>query len=358
MSRKLASIRRVAEVLPIEGADNIEIVMVDGWQMITQKSNGFKPGSLVVFFEIDSFLPIRPEFEFLRKSGFRSTTNLGDGFRLRTMKLRGVVSQGLVLPVDSIPEFNEWCWQSVADAVDVDGAYDVTSTLGVQLYEKPIPAQLAGRVRGNFPMFIRKTDQERIQNVTMRTLERHSDDEFEVTLKLDGSSFTTYHNLGQVGVCSRNWDLDINDPENAGNSFIRVEAKYHLLERLAATGLNVAIQGELMGPGVQHNREGLLDLDLYVFDVYDIDQQKYMSVADRRYFLMTYFPDLKWAPAYDNYKFPRNRLSWTEVKKQLLEMAEGPSLNNQVREGLVFKSLDGQFSFKAISNTFLLKEKD
>src|SRR5438876_1094061 len=93
--RKLASIRKISEVLPIEGADNIELVKVDGWQCVTKKGE-FKPGDLCIYFEIDSFLPIRSEFEFLRKSSYKK---MGDkeGFRLKTIKLRGHLSQGLVL---------------------------------------------------------------------------------------------------------------------------------------------------------------------------------------------------------------------------------------------------------------------
>jgi len=97
--RKLASIRRVADISPIDGADNIELLKIDGWNVVANKGI-HKENDLVVFFEIDSFLPVRPEFEFLRKSCFRSTKNLGDGFRLKTVKLRGTISQGLVLKVE------------------------------------------------------------------------------------------------------------------------------------------------------------------------------------------------------------------------------------------------------------------
>src|SRR5438309_10635527 len=96
--RKLATIRRISKIEPIEGADRIVKATIDGWELVTQKDN-YRVGDLCVYFEIDSFLPVRPEFEFLRKGCFKSTKNLGDGFRIKTIKLRGQVSQGLSLPL-------------------------------------------------------------------------------------------------------------------------------------------------------------------------------------------------------------------------------------------------------------------
>src|SRR6185503_16814061 len=101
ITRKLASFRTISEIVPIDGADRVEIAKIDGWQVVTQKGWA-EPGKLVIYFEVDSFLPIRPEFEFLRKSGYRAHPDLGEGFKLKTIKLRGELSQGLIMPFDEL----------------------------------------------------------------------------------------------------------------------------------------------------------------------------------------------------------------------------------------------------------------
>jgi RNA ligase (TIGR02306 family) len=151
--RKLASIKIIDDIQPIEGADMIELAVVGGWKVVVAKDVGHKVGDHVIYCEIDSFLPIKPEFEFLRKSSYKK---MGDqeGFRLKTIKLRGQVSQGLILPLDVL----------LSTGVSSDDVYeglDVTEMLGIQKYEPPVPAQLAGKAKGNFPGFIQKTDEER-----------------------------------------------------------------------------------------------------------------------------------------------------------------------------------------------------
>jgi RNA ligase (TIGR02306 family) len=102
MERKLATIRKIKDIVPIEGADAIELALVDGWQVVVAKNVGHKVGDKVVYCEIDSFLPIKEEFEFLRKSSYKK---MGDqeGFRLKTIKLKNTLSQGLILPYSIIP---------------------------------------------------------------------------------------------------------------------------------------------------------------------------------------------------------------------------------------------------------------
>ncbi len=159
MERKLASCRIISDIKPIEGADKIELVFVDGWKVVVAKDVGHKVGDLVIYCEIDSFLPIREEFEFLRKSSYKK---MGDqeGFRLRTIKLRGQVSQGLILPISVLnpPDTNIY--------VEPFVGLDVTEMLDIVKYEPPIPAELAGKVKGSFPSYIPKTYEERVQNLT------------------------------------------------------------------------------------------------------------------------------------------------------------------------------------------------
>ena len=152
MERKLASVRSISNLSPIEGADKIELATVDGWKVVVAKDVGHKVGDLIIYCEIDSFLPIKEEFEFLRKSSFKK---MGDqeGFRLKTIRLRGQISQGLIMPISVLnpPDTNIY--------VEPFEGLDVTEMLGIVKYEPPIPAELAGKVKGLFPSFIPKTDE-------------------------------------------------------------------------------------------------------------------------------------------------------------------------------------------------------
>ena len=156
MERKLASVRKISDLSPIEGADKIEVATIDGWKVVVAKDVGHKVGDLVIYCEIDSFLPIKPEFEFLRKSSYKKMVDGREGFRLKTIKLRGQVSQGLILPLSLIEYTN----------VNFEIGMDVTLMLGINKYDPPIPAELAGKVKGLFPSFIPKTDEERVQNLS------------------------------------------------------------------------------------------------------------------------------------------------------------------------------------------------
>jgi RNA ligase (TIGR02306 family) len=352
--RKLASIRKIASIEPIEGADNIELVKIDGWQCITKKGE-FTPGNFCVYFEIDSFLPIRPEFEFLRKSSYKK---MGDkeGFRLRTIRLRGQLSQGLAMPIVSFKEENRAYWavrvQRIMATQEFD-CFDVTESLGIEKYDPPIPAQLAGVCKGNFPSFIRKTDQERIQNLWHKI--KDCDEDFEVTIKLDGSSCTYYLNDGVFGVCSRNMELK----ESEGNTFWNVARKNNVEEALRSYGKNIALQGEVIGEGIQGNPEKLKGHEFYLFDIWDIGKQEYLNPAERAVLWSMNFKDkgICWCPYTDEYRIFSVKLSDFENINELLEYANGKSLNSDIREGIVFKSMDSKLSFKVISNQYLL-EKD
>ena len=340
--RKLASVRKIASVEAIPDADNIVCATVDGWKLVTQKSNNFQAVDLVVYFEIDSFLPMTERFEFLRKSSYKVMDNV-EGFRLKTIKLRGQVSQGLILPLS---EF--------ADHGQMEEGDDLTEVLGIKKWEAPLHPSLAGKARGNFPEFIRKTDQERVQNV-FKYFSRYkkTSSRYEMTLKLDGSSTTIYCKSGYVGVCSRNLDLT----ETEENAFWKVARSTNLISALESYGRNIAIQGELMGPGVQGNRENLKALDLYVFDIFDIDKQEYMDYEERKSVignLISLNASFKEAP-----NLGIIDINDIESVQQMLDMADRPSISHPIAEGIVFKSLTNpRHSFKVINNKFLLKEKD
>jgi RNA ligase (TIGR02306 family) len=327
MERKLASIKRVTEVRPIVGADAIECAIVGGGWPVVVKKGEFHAGDLGLYLEIDSWVPYELA-PFLCKGKEPREFNGVKGERLRTIKLRGQISQGLLLP---------------APEASADGD-DLTGQLGIQKWEKPIPANLAGQIKGNFPSWIRKTDQERVQNLDGAVC---WGDEYEITAKLDGSSMTVWFKDGEMGVCSRNIDLKM---DQEGNAF--VDAAKRLLGALLPP-VNIAIQGELMGPGVQGNREGFSEHRFFVFDVWDIDEQRYWKPEDVR--ALCHAQGLSHVPVLVE-SFTLEGLGIESIESAL-RYAEGGSINHAVREGVVFKRVDGRFSFKAISNVFLLGEK-
>lgn len=345
MSRKLASIRQIKEIVPIEGADKIELAKIDGWQCVVAKGE-FEPGDNCVYFEVDSFLPVRKEFEFLRKGCFRSTQHLGDGFRIKTIKLRGQLSQGLAMPVSKL-----------ADLI-LKSDEDLDTKIGVKKWEDPIHPSLAGKVRGNFPSFIPKTDQERIQNLYDKLVDKYKDDYFDVTIKLDGSSMTVYWHEGRMGVCSRNLDLE----ETPDNTFWKVARNYAFETVLSTIGKNIALQGELMGPGVQGNREALPNHMFFLFDIYLIDERRYANTFERANLESTiraiYASKFNDGIVLDTAPFVGMIQPFHRTLDELLEYAsQHNSIVHNVPEGLVFRHMEERCTFKVINNEFLLSEK-
>ncbi|SKA36845.1 RNA ligase, DRB0094 family [Chitinophaga eiseniae] len=335
MERKLASVVMIDDLQPIPGADLIVVATVKGWKLVVKKEE-FRIGDFAVYCEIDAFLPEKPEFEFLRKSSFR-TMGEQNGFRLKTMKLRGQISQGLLLPA------------SVLNGYDYTLGEDVSARLGIVKYEPPVPASLAGMAKGSFPSFIPKTDEERIQNLSAE-YEAYKKETFYVTEKLDGSSATFYYRDGDFGVCSRNLDL----LETANNTFWEIAHQLELPAKLAALGKNIALQGELIGEGIQGNPYGIKDQTIRFFNAFDIDTYAYLPLPALRE--MTGQLGLELVPVLDS------AFTLPDTVDQLLLAAEGTSLlspaGKQVeREGLVVRSADKRISFKVISNKFLLNEQ-
>lgn len=339
--RKLATIRVISQLKPIKGADLIEVAVIDGWEVVIKKGE-FNVGDLCVYFEIDSWIPTELA-PFLSKGKEPRVYRGVKGERLKTIKLKGQISQGLVLPIGILG----------MDYVGDELNYDVTELLNILKWEPEIPAQLAGKLEGNFPSYIPKTDQERIQNyIRNMPLEVN---QWEVTEKLDGSSMTVYRARDiakmdgghRMGVCSRNYELKLEDTTNA---FVATALKLQLFDKLHAYNLNVALQGELIGPGIQKNPYGLSELEYYIYDIFDIDKQRYYLPAERQSLCESI--GLKHVPVFANYETD----SRTTVS-ELLTFAEGQSnLNPRTqREGLVFKNVINNESFKAISNAWLLK---
>lgn len=334
MERKLASVRTIKNKEPIEGADRIELVQVDGWKCVSKKDE-FEIGDKCIYFEIDSFLPIEDQFEFLRKSCYKNNSVVGEGFRIKTIRLRGQISQGLVIPITDKYK-------------DLEEGTDLTEELGVKKYEIPETFGPTER-KGNFPIEIPKTDENRIQNLkSNRNPWMKKEIEYIITEKLEGSSMTVFFNNGKFGVCSRNMMVD----DEGDGTFAKIAKELNLKEKMEHAEVNMAIQGELIGPGVQGNYYNLDAHQFRVFNVYHIDTRSYFdwdivvnNICDSL--------GLDTVPVIE-----RKKLIIDGIQEDLLEYADSKSeLIDKPREGVVFKTHDNSISFKAINNEYLLNGK-
>ena len=335
--RKLATVRKIDELNPIPGADAIECAVLGGWKVVAQKGL-YEVGDLAVYFEIDSWMPFELA-PFLSKGKEPREFEGIKGERLKTIKLRGQLSQGLLMPMREIVEH-------IGNPLRVfNEGEDLSESLGIVKWEKPVNAQLAGVCKGNFPSLIPKTDQERVQNLKNEIQAAYDSGlKFEVTEKLEGSSMTCYKIDGEFGVCSRNMDLK----RDENNSFWKVAIEQDIEGKMGFSD-NFAIQGELIGPGVQGNIYKLNQLQFHVYDIYDIKEGTYMNPADRRDIIarmgLTHVPVLM-------------EEMMLLTMDEILAAAEDKSvLADTEREGIVFKQVDGGMTFKAISNKYLLGEK-
>lgn len=339
MTRKMATIRRIDAINPIPGADAIEVATVGGWKVVVKKGE-YQVNDLAVYCEIDSFIPTTIA-SFLTKPGHTPKVYEGvEGERLRTVKLRRQLSQGLLLPLTVVSDNGHTIYR-------VEGL-DVSEVLGIVKYEPPVPAQLAGLVRGNFPSQIPKTDQERVQNLGREIIEAAAGNlHFEITEKLEGSSMTCYLIDGVFGVCSRNLDLK----RDEANSFWKTAIDLDIEAKMRDCGEgDWAIQGELVGNGVQGNIYKMGGLNFYVYDVYNIQAGDYLRPVYRRALIERM--GLNHVPVIET----KVRVATME---QIIAEADDKSVLNrqQDREGIVYKQVDGGMTFKAISNKYLLGEK-
>lgn len=356
--RKLASIEIIEKLEPIPNADKILKATVKGWECVVAKVDNFNVGDKVIYIEVDSVLPPRPEFSFLKERKYR----------VRTIKLRKQISQGLVLPLSYVKgNFN------VGD--------DVTKLLGITKYdpqaeaEKQVVKSLNSKSKNPLISFlmrfrwfrklyakfvvqncafpteiVKKTDEERIQNLP-NAFEDWRDRKvpFYATEKIDGCSATFFLNDGKFGVCSRNVWLRKEDNSyywEVARRFQLEETLHSLSEFFGAKC--VAIQGEIIGQSIQGNKYKISGFDFYVFNVVidglRLDQDKIITICKEH--------KLKSVPViFKGYALP-------ETIHDLIEVAKGKSklLETQDREGLVFRNYKENISFKAINPVFLLKE--
>lgn len=364
--RKLARVVVLDDVVPHVNSDNLELAIVGGWQCVVKKGE-FKKGDLAVYIEVDAAVPLdTPMFAFLE--GKNNVTLDGKRYaRIKTIKLRKELSQGLVIPMQGI-------WRE---------GDDVTERLSIVKYEKPeerernaIGTPKSGTTSMGFPKFIPKTDQNRVQNIVhMYNKAAEEGELFEKSFKLDGSSLTVWIKDGVVGVASRNvgfrvedekipfftavknyfrtrkWSRVIKADDNQFTQAAKAEGVVDALrEFYKHTGRSIAFQGELVGPSIQKNFEGVDSNRYFVYDVFDIDKQEYLLPSKRRELVAEY--GLIHVPV----AAELTRLL-PSVQEAIAD-ADGPSgLNGKYREGFVYKSHARDFSFKVISNSYLLKEE-
>lgn len=343
--RKLASIKTIADIRSIDGADKICTYHVGGWTIV-DSINKYKINELVIMIEIDSWVPnhIAP---FLTKEGKEPKEYKGiKGEKIRSIKLRGQISQGLLLPLSVLPNPSE-----------LSIGTDVTELLGIEKYEPPIPATIVGDAR-SFSWPISKTDEIRVQlDDEYKFIETLTGRPYYISLKLDGTSSTflidpkdeTFH------VCGRNYSYKKSDD----HSFWKIADRYNIEQGLRSVFDNgnnrIAIQGEIVGPGIQKNPLGLNIPDLYVFNVVDITTNTRFSLDMSR--LIVEQLGLKFVPVLEIGS------SFSYTVTDLLEKAQGKYIDHfpsakssQEREGIVIRDIGGTISFKAINNQFLLKE--
>lgn len=379
----LAFIRTVHNITPIVDADNIETAHVLGWTVVMKKGS-VNIGDKVVYFEIDSMLPLdNPSFAFLEPRGCKEIE--GKKYhRLKTVKLRKQISQGLIVSAKELDMEN----------LDIDT--DVTAKLNIIKYDREVSGggggSKLGKIKpyGDFPTHFgfNKTDETRIQNAQFY-IEAWKGRKVVATVKMDGTSSTYFlapnlkynenkwfglYNkfmkfIGRevkkedFGVCSRNLRLngvkDHRTPE-FGNVYMQMaitkEIEKKLFYHYKTTGHFMCIQGEICGHGIQGNpmkhAEG--DNHLYVFNVFDITDQKYLTHEDSVKFAESI--GLEYVPIAYEGEFKWNTL------EELLEFAEGKYSSGVLREGVVFRLADvpmkddfGKHSFKVVANSYLMK---
>jgi len=333
--RKLASIQRIAEVKDIPDADLIQAYRVGGWWVVSKKGE-FVVGELVTYLEIDSWVP--NELATFLSKGKEPKKYMGiKGERLRTVKLKKQISQGLILPLSNY----------VLDNMELIEGLDITHNLGIMKWEAPeefIPAN----TKGNFPSFIPKTDQERIQNLSHEVNTWLIDSSiWQKTEKLDGSSMTVFVNADHSGVCSRNLEL----LEDENNTYWKMTKKYKLLEAIRSTGRNLAFQGEIYGTSINGNLYSLDDQRFALYSIYDIDQQVYLAPEE------AYNLSLSLGVPHVPHEGIKQLGNGFNSLNDIIQDADGFSAINpkSIREGYVYKNVTTNESFKVVSSSYLLK---
>lgn len=343
--RHLVSVQRIKEILPIEGADRIEMARVLGWQCVVKKGE-FKPGDLCFYAEIDTFFPILPELEFLRASSYKKTEYQGEGLRIKTQKLRGCISQGLILDLN----IRESIGTKYAEWPDLTDGVDVTKCFGAKEYFVPETTGALGTAKSGLPNFVYHTDETRIQSAP-DVLNELMGKPYYITTKIDGTSVSFFVKDGKFGITGHNTTFT-----NLDDSFYYKFAESHgIVQAMLNFGKNIVVQGEFAGPSIQSNRLKLPDFQWFVFNIKFIDENRFANfdelVKISKSLGLTMVP------------IDEEGESFNYTEDELLAKADGQYSSGTKREGIVIrpktetwsKTLNGRLSFKVINNKYLLK---
>lgn len=355
--RKLASIQKIKKILPVKNADRLELAQVLGWQVVVKKDE-FREGDLVVYFEIDSFLPAKECFSFLKDSSYKKSELLGEGYRLKTIKLRGEISQGLIMPLSLAKE---------AGCTDLKEGDDITEALGVKKWEEPMRASTGGTITGGLPYSISKTDETRIQ-AEPRLLDEFKDAEYYISTKMDGSSHSISFDKDGLHVCGHNYEY----ADDGKSSFYEFLKRNEIIARFLAfvkktkeneegakEMFSLTLQGELCAPGIQKNPLKLTEPHWYVFSV--CKNEKRLGLDE----LLNICKEigLETVPIEERGRDLKEQYKDIDA---LLKRAEGQYPPGGPKEGIVIRTttpaysdiLNDNLSFKVINNKYLLKRGD
>jgi RNA ligase (TIGR02306 family) len=358
--RKFATLRKVDSTEPIPGAERVELAHVDGWRCVVLKGE-FQPGEEVVFIEADAAIKNLddPRFEFLRKTSYRcwkdpSGTVLDECYRIKTIKIAGQFSQGMVLKKSA---FEKELQEAEATGKSLD---EILNIAHFDELDEELQAITGARscmdTRGTFTTLVPKTDLERIQNLP-EFFEKHRDTAFEVTIKYDGMSTTVGYSPSKYPeepffICSRNNMLK----NGSDNAFCRVAKKLNLEDILKAhyeaTGHELILQGELCGPKIQSNRGKFTEERLFVFQIFDVTDCKWYSPSERFAFCTANGLDhvrvvSEYCKVFQQFDTIEKLISTTYMDGE----------NGTRAEGLVFKSMDGKVDFKVLNPQYLMKNQ-
>lgn len=334
--RKLVSVQTIRDIIPANNADALEIAIINNWNVVVKK-NVFTPGQKVLFFEIDSMIPFKDKrFGLPENQEKNAKTVNGEKFHvLKTVKLRGNISQGLIAPLDDF----------INDGMELEEGVDLSEKLGVLKKEDNVDSKISSGVSGKFDTRLaRKSDSERIQNLFDHwdTIKSH---DWIATEKIDGSSLTIAKDYdGKIRLFSRNNEIFAEDHpifNILGSDF------FNNLEK------GTAVQGEIFGNKIQSNRLGINGVDFRAFSMFR--NGNLVSVSE-------------WPDFVNDIRVPVLDVELPDTIDELISMVDGMKSTispDRLAEGIVFhekngktfKFLSDRSNFKVISNKFLLKEK-
>jgi RNA ligase (TIGR02306 family) len=340
-TRKLASVQKIDEINLHLNSNNLAIAKVLGWQVIIKRDE-FQINEKIIYFEIDSLLPAAEWSEFMKERNYR----------VKTIKLRGEISQGLILPLKILGDN--------VNPDDYEIGKNLTETIGVEKYE--IEEQELAKFVNNqnkshspFPLtLIEQTDESRIQSEP-KFIQKFQNQPYYASLKYDGTSATYLidpNKKDEYYICSRNYRRAYSNDD----LYSIISDKYQIKEKLLSVDCRYGIQCEIYGPKISKNFLGVREVKMAVFNIKDLIDNRYLDMEE----LIEVCNKLE-LPMVDiiekgdsfNYDMP-------SLKK--LSKGTYPKTNNQ-REGLVFRLQNGwhnlqRYSFKIINDDFLLKLND